>query len=271
MSLLLSALASSLLGCSMGPDTSTLLSDTQVVMVRSDPPALGAGQVATLETLIVDPQERGLEVMQWTCTFAGEGCLEPQLAMDEGEPWPGLVYQDRERFEGSVMASPALTEILGPEPVPLLSIWTLACEPGLCPLMDAEGEELMEGLESPADLLQDLPIYGVSLSQRRIRVAGVPLEASNPTLVCEGPTQGVVEEEMAFSCAVEGEFADQAAVYGYANSGGWQGQSVQILGGALELDYSYFPSDQAGPVDLYLVLQDGNGGSALWETSVQIQ
>lgn len=255
----------------MGPDTSTLLADTQVVMVRSDPPALGAGQVATLETLIVDPQERGLEVMQWTCTFAGEGCLEPQFAMDESDPWPGLVYEDSERFEGSVMASPALAEVLGPEPVPLLSIWTLACEPGLCPLMDAEGDALMEGLESPADLLQDLPIYGVSLSQRRIRVAGVPLEATNPTIVCEGPSEGVVEEEMAFSCTVEGEFAEQAAVYGYANSGGWEGQSVQILNGAVELDYNYFPSEEPGPVDLYLVLQDGNGGSALWEATVDVQ
>ena len=269
--MILTILLPSLVGCAIGPDTSTLLADTQVVMVRSDPPALGAGQVATLETLIVDPQERGLEVMQWTCTFAGEGCLEPQFAMDESDPWPGLVYEDSERFEGSVMASPALAEVLGPEPVPLLSIWTLACEPGLCPLMDAEGDALMEGLESPADLLQDLPIYGVSLSQRRIRVAGVPLEATNPTIVCEGPSEGVVEEEMAFSCTVEGEFAEQAAVYGYANSGGWEGQSVQILNGAVELDYNYFPSEEPGPVDLYLVLQDGNGGSALWEATVDVQ
>ncbi len=269
--MILILLAPSLLGCDMGPDTTTLLADIQVVMVRSDPPALGAGQVATLETLIVDPQERGLEVMQWTCTFAGEGCLEPQFSMEESDPWPGLVYQDTGRFEGTLVASPALSEVLGPEPVPLLSVWTLACEPGLCPLMDAEGDALMEGLEAPSDLLKDLPIYGVSLSQRRIRVAGIPLDATNPTMACEGPEQGVVEEEMAFSCTVEGEFADQAALYGYATAGGWQGQFVQILEGMVRVDYSYFPSEESGPVDLFLVLQDGNGGSALWEATVDVQ
>ncbi len=261
----------SILACDMGPDTTTLLADTQVVMVRTDPPALGAGQIATMETLIVDPQERGLEVMQWTCTFAGEGCLEPQLAFEESDPWPGLVREDTGRFEGTLMASPALAEVLGPEPVPLMSVWTLACEPGLCPLFEAEGEALMEGLEDPAALLEELPIYGVSLSQRRIRVAGVPLQATNPTLSCEGPSEGVVEEEMAFSCTIEGEFEDQAAVYGYATSGGWQGQFVQILDGMVRVDYSYFPSEEPGPVDLYLVLQDGNGGSALWEATIDVQ
>lgn len=264
-------LAPVLMGCAMGPDTSTLLADTQVVMVRSDPPALGAGEVATLETLVVDPQERGLEVMQWTCTFTGEGCLELQFAMDESDPWPGLVYQDTGRFEGTLVASPVLAEILGPEPVPLLTVWTLACEPGLCPLFQAEGEELMDGLEAPTELLKDLPIYGVSLAQRRILVAGIPLNASNPTMECEGPTQGKVEEEMAFSCTVDGEFAEQAALYGYADAGGWEGQFIQILEGMVRVDYSYFPSEDSGPVNLYLVLQDGNGGSALWEATVDVE
>jgi hypothetical protein len=141
----------------------------------------------------------------------------------------------------------------------------------LGPLFEAEGEELMEGLEAPADLLKDLPIYGVSLSQRRIRVAGIPLEATNPTLSCEGPEEGVVEEEMAFVCTIEGEFADQAGLYGYANSGGWEGQFIQILDGMVEVNYNYFPSEEPGPVDLYLVLQDGNGGSALWEGTINVQ
>jgi hypothetical protein len=247
------------LGCA-GPDDSTLLDELQVVATLAEPPELGAGESTELETWLVDPEGRGHEALQWTCTVASEGCLEAELGWE-------VLRTDRARFENRATLSPALAELLGEEPLPLMAVWTLACEPGLCPLMEAEGEDLAEGLTRPTELLEELPLFGVSLAVRWLYASAREDKQGNPGLSCELDSGIEPGAEVLVRCEVEGSFGEEARIWGYATAGGWSAQSVELSEAE---DLTWLAPEEAASAELFLVLVDGLGGQALWEARVEV-
>lgn len=109
-----------LLACATGADPSTRLDDVQVLTILAEPPELRAGETAALDTLIVNPLERDLDVMQWTCTPSEDGCAEA------ADGWPNRVRTTEARFADEVTISPFLADALSDEPIPLVQVWTLA-------------------------------------------------------------------------------------------------------------------------------------------------
>ena len=266
-----------LLACTMGPAPETLIDELRTVVVLADLPEAGAGESVALEAIVVDPEDEGFEALTWTCTFAGEGCLE---SLGE-ETWSGLslVEDAPASIATDYTVSPALSKFLTEEPQPLVSHWTLACAPGACPLFDAvradEAEAVREDLSDPLSWMADLSFEGVSLSLRTLQLSSRSAEErlSNPTVDCtpEGGELTVeAGEELPFDCAVSGDFDQEAGLWGYTTAGGW-GQNVTPLSVTeVSQAYSYFAPDEAGEVPVWVVIIDGRGGVGLWSETITV-
>ncbi len=72
-----------LLAACGGLNDETTLTELRVVAMIAEPPEVGPGQSTTVTSHVVDPADAGFEVLTWTCTDLGDGCIEPTL----GLPW----------------------------------------------------------------------------------------------------------------------------------------------------------------------------------------
>ena len=77
-----------ILSCSMSAP-STLVDELRVMAVQTEPAEISpADQNAKIRFLIADPLQEGAEVIYWTCTNFGEGCLEADLYDADLQQWP---------------------------------------------------------------------------------------------------------------------------------------------------------------------------------------
>ena len=274
-------------GCVMGPSVETVVDELRVVVFRPLDPELAPGETTALEGVIADPDGDGYDWIVWTCTALGDGCLE---AAAEDTAWTGLtvdaVHEDAPAsgiFGSSVTVDPALFALASETPLPLVGAYALVCAEGLCPVIDQalsapapgtpEAEALRTALSDPFALLETLPLEGVSLASWRVDVSvraqeerrthpvlGDCLFASPATEPRTVPPEGRLEA----TCAVEGPFDADAALWGYATAGGWEGQALQVAPGTTEADpYIWIaPTEDDAPeaLGLWLVLTDGLGG-----------
>ena len=122
-------------------------------------------------------------------------------------------------------------------------------------------------------LLEALPLDGVSLASWRLDVSTRSPEdrRSNPVLgdcqyasPASEPRTVPVQGRLETNCSVEGPFDADAALWGYATAGGWEGQAVQVEPGTDEADpYVWIAPntvEDAEDLGLWLVLTDGLGG-----------
>ncbi len=280
------------LGCA-GPSDETIVDELRVLAVLADPPEARPGETVLLESLVVDPEGRGYDVMAWSCTRTGEDCAEG--AGFGGEAWSGLVAASRpdEAWLPSTYFVPdELGSFVTAEPAPLVQHWTLACEPGICDALDlalddpdpasAEADALRVTLSDPLAALESLPMVGVSLALRVISVSSRADSArvQNPTVVCRsesGDVDGALEvaagEQLDLLCAVDGRFDGDGALWGYGTAGRFVGSSQEVDDGDTDKRYSWVAPKQAlaDPVQIWIVLSDGFGGVGIWEGTVQVQ
>lgn len=276
-----------MVGCGMGPSAETLVEELRVLAAIAEPPEVGAGEQVVIDTLILDPQERGFDAMTWSCTFDGEGCLES--GGFSGRAWDTLsVYEapTEEWFTDQYFVPAEFESALSETPIPLTQHWTLACERGVCPALElarenpppdtADGERLQELLSDPFDFMADLPIAGVSLGLRTVLASTRSSTArlTNPTIACETETPKLSPGASAeFTCALTGSFTGFSGVWGYTTAGGWDGAN-QVITDVNEdaVTYTYFaPEEAAGEVALWVTAVDGEGGVGLWSGSVTVQ
>ncbi len=253
-----------LLACA-GPSEDTLVDELRVLSITPEVPEAAPGQQVRQDTLVVDPFEDH-RLLQWTCTSLAPGsCLEA-----ESEDWEGLSVDEP---RGSFTVSAALASVATDEPLPLVRRWALACEEGLCPVFDELDagltEALRRDLQAPTELLRDLPFEGVSLAVRGMYVSSREDPATQPTLTCAGPWEVEPAGTAEFSCAVEGRLAEGAALWGYTSAGGWVGASVPLR--SAEVGYSLVAPEEAGPVQLWVIVEDGASGSAVWSGSIRVR
>ncbi len=264
------ALALLLAGCG-GPSDETLLDELRVLAMVPDAPEIGPMESATVRTRVVDPQDRGGDLLVWSCTLLGETCLEDEegraaevLALGEGSA------------ESAVSASAALAAVAGEEPLPLILVWALACEPGLCPLTDEvrAGQDIdPEVWAEPTDWIDALPMEGVSLALSTLYVSARAPEDRHPApaISVNAEVWTVAPgETLVLQVEAEGELGEEAKVWAYAEGGGFTTPSERLdAGGATTL--SWVAPEEPGEVALYGVLVDGLGGSALWEGVARVE
>lgn len=268
-----------LAACSMGPSAETLIDELRVVAIRAEPPEAAPGESVSLSVTVADPQARGFDTLLWTCTLAGESCAES--AGYSNGVWDGLVLSPA----AETYAVPsAFSSFLTEEPLPLVQVWALSCEPGLCPpieaardLSTADAPQLQGWLTDPTSFLADLPLEGVSLGLRSVLLStrSEGERVRNPAVTCtldgDDPLVAEAGGELLFTCALEGDITDRSSVWGYATGGGWEGATVALEAGDAEVSYRWFAPEEAGPVEIWVVAVDGAGGVGLWSAVVAVE
>ena len=279
-----------LTGCSSGPRR-TLVDNLRVLVLVPESPEIAPNETTGLDIVVADPLERGFDRLTWTCTRLGPECAEALL--DPDSPWLRLEAEAGGASglsTGSVTASPALFEVASQDPLPLVQVFTLVCEPGLCDVLDAAlagvepdsaaADQLQSDLTDPFSLLEDLPLEGVSLASWTVDVSTRSPEdrRSHPSLgpctLTDGDGDGEATAEsvapegtLKATCPVEGPFDADAGLWGYGTAGGWGADRDTFGNDATEVEgYTWFAPKAKdapeAPVDLWLVLTDGLGGLA---------
>lgn len=285
-------LLAGMLGCNSGPSAETLVSELRVLAVLADIPEARPGETVALESLVVDPLENGYDAIAWSCTFTGDTCLES--AGFTGAAWDGLVgvaSPDEPWLASRYTVAPQLADFVGRDPVPLVQHWTLACEPGLCPVIDAAlaapepggaaATALQAQLSDPFTVLESLPMQGVSLALRSLSVStrSDGERVTNPTVACRArdgelgdPLIVEAGGRLPMWCAVDGTYDGDGAIWGYTTAGGWEGESQELDNGDTDKEYVFIGPEAVpdGPVPLWVVISDGFGGVGIWEGEVEI-
>lgn len=266
-----------------GRNDETTLTELRVVAMIAEPPEVGPGQSTTLTSVIVDPAATGVETLTWTCTDLGEGCLEPTL----GRAWYVAGSPDLDGLVTATFTAPAFGPPPGagafdtgavdtgavdtgtlPAAAPLVAAYTLACAPGVCPVIGkARAGTLAAGdVADTTDLMKGLPIVGTSLATRRIWLGSGVNAHTNPTVtLTEDP---VVGSEVALHFTVAGVFGEEPSAYGYAEGGAFDAARYRIAAdGTVTL--TWFPPEEGGLGNVYVVFNDGLGGTTLWRRTLE--
>jgi len=155
----------------------------------------------------------------------------------------------------------------GPLPEGVLAeVYALACEPGAC---EGPGD-----LSDPDSWLSDLGIEGVSLALRRVPISPSPEVRlnDNPVLTLDAPLPESVAPSSAtlLNFRVDDAVTEEPTAFGFATAGGFAAaEGEPVVDGAVTLEL--FAPEEAGTVDLYVVVEDGLGGSAVWTGAVTVE
>ena len=251
-----------LAGCSMGANPETLIDELRVVAIVLEPPEAAPGEPVTVTTHLSDPTGVGAHAGAWTCLgFFGE-CLEqdPNRLVTTTELGSQITW--------TLTAPVEAAGILAKSEEAAASIWSMACEDGVCPLLE-EDTPCAEDLADPYTMMTDLPLDGVSLARRSLWMSNRPLEErmQNPTVTADFSEPPVVSPEDSEDLCFSVEGATDA--YGYASAGGFSETEVGVEDGQLTLQYTA-PED-ATEVDLWVVVQSDDGGAAVWTGSLVVE
>jgi len=261
------------LACSPGPSEETLIDELQVVGAIVEPPEIGAGEEAIIDVVVADPVGTGAEVLVWSCTGFGAECLEADAPLSE---WAAVGVPLDQHLAIPWSAPPALGALVGEGETVAIPLWVLSCAPGLCPLIDDVATALERGGAAPAALIADLadplewmadlPMSGVSLAQRSLVLSGRPPEERNANPVIEvrreAPSTVSAGEDVELPIRVSDEGGTVDLAFGLATGGGFGMPSFDVLDGRAVL--RWYAPDETGEVDLFVVVDDGEGGSAVW-------
>ena len=276
--------------CASGPSPETLV-DRLTVLTIDAPPEVRPGESIVARSLIVEPKDARWSAISWMCTRGQDGCaelawLETQEGAADDTVWPGLVAvegQGIDWIEQDAVITPFLEEVASDEPLPLIQVVTLACEPGLCDVVEGilDGSSTTEdqaALADPLALLEDLPFAGVALTLRTLSVSTRDDDTrhQNPTVTDCSPIKGDWQTNAGGSinveCTWESPSSRQVDAFGYTTAGGWEGQSAQDVYEPGVFTYRWYAPDKAqADVPLWIAVTDGEGGLALWEGAATAQ
>lgn len=248
-----------------GANDETLLDELRVLSMLPQAPEVAPGETTTVDVRIVDPEAAGYRALVWTCTRLGEDCLE-----DEEGRTPALATVADGRAAVPVTVSMALAAVASESPLPLVTIWALACADDACPLLDEveRGDAIDADVwANPTDWMSDLPIAGTSLALATLRVSTRSADTRhvNPTLTVSPETPSAAAgRSVEIEAAIAGELGSEARVWGYATAGGFERPSDRP-NARLEANLTWVAPDTAEIADGFLLLVDDEGGGALWE------
>ncbi len=272
--------------CSMSAP-STFVDELRVMAIQAEPAELSPmDQDAKLRLLISDPQEQGADVVYWTCTNFGEGCLEADFYTDNLQQWPQYFSREElltERDISVPMGMMGIISSLPEESIPFLGslVWVLACIPGECSFVEdiQNGVIDPELLSDPTQIIKDLSFGTASLSFSSLPISNRPLEEriQNPELVPlleESPEQPVEQTmELEFAYELHAVPSSDSLVYGYATVGGFpetDRSNAQLQEESGSFFLPWIASADAGEGELYIILENGQQGTAIWSSSARV-
>jgi hypothetical protein len=261
-----------------GPNEETLIDELRVVAVVAEPAEVGPGETMGLSTLTHIPANSATERMTWTCIYQGDGCAEAASGQFEG--WVHIDASSEDEWVTHTLEIPeSLGAFLNAEVETLLiPTWTLACEPGLCPLFEqiknnptsvsSAWEGIAAQLSNPFEWLAELPKEGVSLATRSVVISSRP-EASrnqNPVVVRSNQEDITVAIEGSTKLSFEVNDDDPLiTVWGYTSRGGFESTQEEFPIGTFEQTlFAPIDPEMTGPGTLYIVAEDGKGGTGVW-------
>ena len=213
------------LGCG-GPADLTTVDDLRLVAVVADPPEGAVGELAVVTAVVADPFGEGADVTLWQC-----GPPDLPCAVATG----GL--------EGDVFRG---TAAIG------LPLWIVACRPGLCPTPSEER------LRDPVGWLRTLPIDGVAAGTKTVPIGP---GRENPLILTAPLPEVVGDPEDAVPLRFVAPGVETASPL--ATAGGFAQLSEAVpTSGDFTLDWRT-PSEP-GEARIWVVLDDGLGGTAVW-------
>ena len=281
----------------MGPDQETLVDELRVMAIQAEPAEVQlrdfipneSGETANpvLNVVIGDPLETGYQLAVWPCTNFGEGCEEKKLFEDNPADWISIVEGTETLVTVPVVNNPLwgvlLTQAPNPEvPLPITSIFALACEPEVCAeLQNAlNGEWDLERFGNPFDWIAELPLTGTSVAIKQLPVSnGLSDETrlKNPTLksnlVAETPLVTTVDTPLVLPFEVElfQQDEDVASIFGYTTLGGFDRNVFANNGLKMSVGESserfvtwYAGESEPGDATLFVIVEDGAGGTGIW-------
>ena len=271
-------LLSTLLACG-DTDPETLVDELRLVASVAEPPEVGPAEPFDFSMYISNPDETDIEAVTWVCTNLGDGCLE--ASGDSMAVSTTALSASEANWSETLSTATALMGIL-PETGPLsaTAVWTLVCETGVCPLFEEAAsmqtgepwpEDMAESLENPLDWMADLPTKGVTLAYRLITVTTEAERRANPTLELDEVSELELKKSKSFSLSfvVDGDFGDEARLYNYISAGGFAMTDTFVEAGECVTIEGIAP-DESGPVTLWIVLNDGLGGTAVWTETLEV-
>lgn len=287
----LAAALSALTGCS-GPNSETTVSELRVLSMVIDPPEAAAPSTVNVRSTVFVPGEVGLTgpsaasvAMTWTCTDLGSGCVEAQLpnrGATVGPPVDGAL-------DAPISLPAVLADVVrdGTTVLPI-PVWTLACDPGLCPILDqvgapagtADGDAADAFLSDPFTGMESLPLTGTSLAFSLLRVSAREDPVQNPVLSGPDACSAAPGASTALTLSVtdaDGAAYAGATAYGYASAGGFSMTEYTVQDGTVELEW-FAPggedADAATEIPdsavLYLIVNGEDGGSALLQITCAV-
>lgn len=263
-----------LTACGMGPSDETLLDELRVIAAVAEPPEISPGDSVDITATVVDPVGAGMELVIWSCTPTTGGCAEDRLPLSERLAVPDITNNTATAtLRTPVVPLPEDTVLSG-------IVWLLACEPGLCDVIsDAEEAIRTDGdfpdaLRDPITLLQGLPLTGVSLATRSVGLSTRPVSERNvnPVITVTSPLPATVDSESELELPldiVDDSVGDALVAIGLTTGGGFGSPLFDVFEGRADLNY--FAPESTGVVDLYVVVEDGDGGSAVWTGQTTVE
>lgn len=274
-------------GCDMVAGE-TVVDELRVISVRAAPPVLAPASGGRIEATVVDPDERVVEVLQWTCTPGGLGCLEAGTAEAPRalSSWTAVGEPEDEEVELTVGA---LT-VDDTEDLPPATAWALACVPGACPILDevradpTPGSEpwqaAVSALSGFFDSLQDLPLRDTSAAFRVVPWVPLPdpsLAPPNPTITALDDVDSIrTGERQALRYAVDAEAP--AVAFPLVSEGGFEEISSPVEDGEVAVTLVAGVPDEEGRgaiepgtvLRIWLLIEDELGGAAIHKREVRV-
>lgn len=276
-----------LLSCSMS-SPSTLVDELRVMAIQTEPAEISPfDQEAKLRLLIAEPQARAVDVMYWTCTNLGDGCLEAEFFAEDLTQWPQIFSRTSLLTERELSLPPALGGVidsLPPDAIPFFGtvIWVLACVQEECSVLEdvKQGQVDKEALSNPLDVIGALPFGVASLAFSSIPISNRAIEdrIQNPELVAIAPQNRIQETEetleLSFSYSLNAQPNEDSLIYGYTTIGGFEESSrsnAQLQQEEGEVILSWFAPETEGVGEAYVILENGEGGTAIWYGDVEVK
>ncbi|MDG1478132.1 MAG: hypothetical protein P8R54_01010 [Myxococcota bacterium] len=289
-------IALTLLACGGGDRHPSVVEDLRILSIVADPPEAAPGESVDITVLVADPKLRGSEVLIWTCGMYEGECAESLMPFAD---WPVITtlevpLRERElagfysRFAEQTQVTRTVPEdteqifeYLNPIPV---ALYALACEPGLCPIIEdvraaqLEGfadSDLLERLSDPSLWMYKLPMDGVSLAGQQLVISSSLPELRNENPIFEARFPEAFEPILRVPAGGELEVAfftddpNAEKVYGYAYTtiGAFEERRVKEEDNGIR---NWLQVSGVGEGRLYMVFEDRDGGSAIWTQQIEV-
>jgi hypothetical protein len=270
--------------CASGPAPESRIDSLQVLAITTDRPEAAPGEILNTAFYVANPEGLDYTLLTWTCTAGSDGCLEAEsFGTEPSGVWTGLTRsaptEQSPAAVGALFIPEQFAAFVDETPIPLISIWALACEPGACPILDileeAEAEdgpareEVRAALSDPEEMLKGQAFDTQSLGLRRQLVSNRPTEErpENPTVDCPDGLEGA-RGDTPLKCEVSGDFSSYAATFAYTTAGGFEPYTVPLYPKDTEAEHTWIPEKQASEGEAWVVITDASGGMGIWSGPV---